>query len=265
MTVVLRADSIGKSYGNKAVLNSATLRAEAGTVTYLIGRNGCGKSTLLRIAAGELAPNSGVVTFKGRALLQPRWHRLARAGFAYLPDRELLSPNRTVRQHLNAVIRQFGHADYEGAVKSCGLELFLDSYCGTLSTGERRRAEVATILARRPDCLLADEPYRNLDPADRTTVAAALRDLASTGCAVVVTGHEVEDLVLSVDTIVWCTDGTTYELGTPQEALTHWRLVGSYLGEIRAKQLLAELDATVSDRARSPILSDVGVVAPPTS
>lgn len=245
MTVVLRADSIGKSYEDRAVLSSATLRAVAQTITYLVGRNGCGKTTLLRVAAGELTPNSGVVSFKNHALLRPRWHLLARQGFVYLPDRALLSPDRTVRQHLNAVIRQFHLPDYGTAVESCKLGPLLDRRCGALSTGERRRAEVATALARRPDCLLADEPYRNLDPEDRGIVAAAIRGLAAQGCAVVVTGHEVEDLVLSVDTVVWCTDGTTYELGTPHEALTHWRFVRSYLGEGRAEQILAELGASV--------------------
>jgi hypothetical protein len=63
----------------------------------------------------------------------------------------------------------------------------------------------------------------------------------------VVTGHEVSDLVLSVDAVSWCTDGTTYELGPPREALTNWRLVQSYLGGNRASDLLAELgDGVVS-------------------
>ncbi len=244
MSLVLRADSIHKSYGHKTVLTSATLRAAEGTLTYLIGRNGCGKSTLLRVAAGELAADNGVVSYKGRASLRPRWHRMARDGFAYLPDRNVLSPNRTVRQHLDAVVSQFGLAGYGTAVETCRLDPILDSSCAALSTGERRRAEVATILVRRPDCFLADEPYRNLDPVDRQVVAAALREITSQGCAVVVTGHEVEDLVLSVDAVVWCTDGTTYELGTPRDALTDWRLVQTYLGGTRAKALLAELPST---------------------
>lgn len=244
MTLVLRADSIRKAYGDRVVLNAATLRARAGMLTYLIGRNGCGKSTLLRIAAGELAPDGGVVAYQGRASLRQRWHRLARDGFSYLPDRDLLSPRRTVREHLDAVVAQFRLAGYGTAVERCQLQSLLEARCGELSTGERRRAEVATIVVRRPDCLLADEPYRNLDPVDRQILATAFRELAALGTAVVVTGHEVADLVLSVDAVVWCTDGTTYELGTPQEALTDWRLIRDYLGRDRARDLLAELART---------------------
>jgi len=241
MTVVLRADCIGKAFGGTPVLNAATLRAIAGTVTYLVGRNGCGKSTLLGVAAGVLAPNSGVVSFRDRFVRRPRWHQMAREGFAYLPDRELLSPGRTVRYHLETIRRQFSLPGYEAAVEQRGLGLLLDRACGTLSEGERRRAEVATVLVRRPVCLLADEPYRNLDPADRAIIAAAIRQLANEGCAVVVTGHEVEDLLLSVDAVIWCTDRTTYELGTPREALAHWRFVSTYIGPVRADRLAAEL------------------------
>lgn len=245
MTEVLRADSIGKSFGEHHVLTAATLRLVAGQVTYLVGRNGCGKSTMLRVTAGSLAADHGTVFYKGQAYLRPRWHVLARQGFCYLPDRELLSPNRTVGQHLDAVRRQFGLAGDGRAVELCRLEPLLNRRCGTLSTGERRRAEVATAVVRGPDCLLADEPYRNLAPRDRGIVAAAFRDLASRGCAVLVTGHEVEDLVLSVDSIVWCTDGTTYELGPPTVALTDWRFVRTYIGTGRADRLLTELAGPV--------------------
>ncbi|MGD9522438.1 MAG: ATP-binding cassette domain-containing protein [Gemmatimonadales bacterium] len=243
VTPVLQADSIHKVFGPRTVLTAATLRAVPGQLTYLVGRNGCGKSTLLRIAAGELQAEGGVVFYKGRAMLRPRWHRLARTGFAYLPDRELLAPRRTLREHLDVVVRQFGLPEPSDAVRRCGVERLLDVPCASLSTGERRRAELATILARRPDCLLADEPHRHIDPEDRAVISEALRDLARTGCAVVVTGHELEDLIRAADAVTWCTDGTTYELGSAKEALGHWRLVREYMGARRATELLEELEA----------------------
>ncbi len=241
MTVVLRVDCVGKYYGDRRVLTSATLQAVAGEVTGLLGRNGCGKSTLLRIAAGDLRANSGSVSYLGRIVEAHQWHRLARRGFAYLPDRELLSPYRTVRQQLSSVVRQFDLPGYELAVSRCDLEALLDRWVAEISTGELRRAEVGCLVARRPECLLADEPYRNLDPADRAIIGAALRELAADGCAVVITGHEVEEILLSVDRVIWCTDGTTYDLGTPRASLGHWRFVRDYVGEARAERLLTEL------------------------
>jgi lipopolysaccharide export system ATP-binding protein len=241
MSAVLVADSIGKWFSRRPVLMAATLRAFTGRIGYLVGRNGCGKSTLLRIMAGELAADHGVVTYRGVARMPPRWHLLAREGFCYLPDRDLLAPDWTPRRHLATIARQFGLPGYEEAAEECAIASFMDRPCEALSTGERRRVEVATALARRPDCLLADEPYRNLDPADRAVIARALRALAASGCAVVVTGHEIEDLFGSADYLVWCTDRTTYELGSPQAALADWRFVKEYLGPARAAQLKMDM------------------------
>ena len=244
MTPIFRADSIGKRFGDRTVLTAASLRAFTGQVTYLIGRNGCGKSTLLRIVTGLESADSGTVTFAGKTHLRPRWHRLARGGLFYLPDRDLMAPDRTVGEHLASIVRQFGSGSQDAAVAALRIEPLLNRRPDTLSTGERRRAEVALAVARNPACLLADEPHRNIDPTDRQIIAGALLALARQGCAVVITGHEVEDIATSVDTVTWCTDGTTYELGDPATALGHWRLVRDYVGPGRAERLLVELSRT---------------------
>lgn len=241
MTLILRIDTVGKRFGGRPVLNAASLRAFAGGITYLVGINGCGKSTLLRIAVGLVTADSGTVTYGGRTTYRPRWHRMARAGLFLLPDRELLAPDRRVRQHLESVTRQFRIRGFDDAAAVLDLQQLLDHRSASLSTGERRRVEVAVALARRPTCLLADEPFRNIDPADRLLVARALRHLAAAGCAVVVTGHEVEDLLPTVDAVTWCTDGTTYELGPPGTALRHAEFVRRYVGPARAARLF---DAT---------------------
>jgi ABC-type multidrug transport system ATPase subunit len=237
MDILLRADSIGKSFGDRAVLTAATLRARAGEIVFLVGRNGCGKSTLFNIATGSVAADHGIVTYQGRAYLRPSWHALARRGLYYLPDRDLLSPSRTVRDHLQAVTRQFRRGEYAVAAEVLEVPALLDRRCGDLSTGERRRVEVATAVARVPECLLADEPLRHIDPRDRLLIGTAFQHLASRGCAVVVTGHDVEDLFELADSVVWCTDGTTYELGTPLDAARHWRFAATYLGAARAARL----------------------------
>ena len=75
--------------------------------------------------------------------------------------------------------------------------------------------------ARRPRCLLADEPCRSLDPKDAEWLTAELKGVAANGVAVVVTGHEVPFLLAAADHVTWCASGTTHELGTPNAALQH--------------------------------------------
>jgi ABC-type lipopolysaccharide export system ATPase subunit len=99
-----------------------------------------------------------------------------------------------------------------------------------LSGGERRRADLAAVLVRRPRCLVADEPYRGIAPLDAELLTSAFRGLAAGGCAVVLTGHDAPTLLAAADHVTWCVSGTTYELGTPAAATAQDRFRREYLG-----------------------------------
>jgi ABC-type multidrug transport system ATPase subunit len=214
VTPVLVAESIGKRFDARALLTAATLRVDAGTVTLLLGRNGIGKSTLLKIAAGWIRPDYGAVHFRGQC---------------YLPDRDLLSPTFSVREHLDCAVRRWGGTGLEEVLLMTGLQDCLAQRSSALSEGLRRRAELAIALVRRPVCLLADEPYRGLAPYGAETLSTVLRRMASARCGIVITGHEVPMLWSVADRVVWCTDGTTYDLGTPASAAEDWRFRREYL------------------------------------
>lgn len=230
MTPLLTADSIAKSYRGRRILTSATLRAEAGQLRVLFGRNGIGKSTLLKVAAGRITPDGGSVQFSGRTYLSVHHAELAALGLFYLPDHDLLSRAYTVRVQLEMLRRQFQGGDVEAAAERVGVGAQLDKRPNRLSGGELRRAELAAVLVRQPRCLLADEPYRGVSPKDATDMTAVLRSLAASGTAVVITGHEVPTLLAAADHISWCTNGTTYELGAPSVAVTQEAFRREYLG-----------------------------------
>ena len=231
MTPILVADCVSKSFGERRVLSSASLRAVPGQLRALLGRNGAGKSTLLKIAAGRTQPDAGVVHFDREALLTARLPQLASRGLFYLPDHDLFSSAFTVRVQLEMLRRQFGGTDPDVALRAVGLSGLQGQKPFALSGGEVRRAELAAIMIRRPRCLLADEPFRGIAPKDAEDIASLLRRLSTDGMAVVVTGHEVPTLMDAADHVTWCTAGTTYELGPPAIAMEHEGLRRDYLGQ----------------------------------
>jgi ABC-type multidrug transport system ATPase subunit len=231
MEAMLRADSIGKSYRGRRVLGSAWFEAAAGAVTALVGRNGAGKTTLLKIAAGWMATDHGFVEFRGRRHHRPNPAALAADGLFYLPvDRSLLSRPFRLAQHLDAVEARFGRGDRAAVLERLGIAQLERVRCAAFSGGERRRAELALALLRRPACLLLDEPFRGIDPKDVELVAAELRALAASGCAVVLTGHEVPQLLSLAHSVVWVRDGGTQLMGDPATAEADWRFRRDYLG-----------------------------------
>lgn len=234
MNPLLIADCVSKSFRGRRILSAGSLRAVPGELRVLLGRNGAGKSTLLKIAAGWIQPDSGSVRFGGTAYLSVRLPSLAEHGLFYVPDHDLFSSAFPVRTQLEMIRRQFDGGDIAAAAAEVGLAAnLLDRRPFQLSGGERRRAEIAAILVRRPRCVLADEPFRGVAPKDAEDMTRLLKELAHAGMAVVVTGHEVPTLLAAADHVTWCTAGTTYELGPPAAAALHESFRREYLGPAR--------------------------------
>lgn len=230
MTPLLVADCVSIAFGARRILSSASLRAEPGEVRVVLGRNGIGKSTLMRIAVGLRQPDAGIVHFDGAPILRASLARLARGGLFFLPDHDLLSSAFTLGAQLELFARRFGARTAREAAGLADVEHLMAERPHALSGGERRRAELAAVLARRPRVLIADEPFRGIAPVDHERLAALFRALASEGCAVVLSGHEVPTLLDVADHVTWCTAGTTYELGDPAVARRHDAFRRDYLG-----------------------------------
>ncbi|HSU96952.1 MAG TPA: ATP-binding cassette domain-containing protein [Gemmatimonadaceae bacterium] len=217
------------------------MRVNAGQVVGLLGRMGEGKSTLLKICAGLVPPDSGWTSFVGVQYFRSRLSTLAASGLYYLADADNLASTRTLRDHFRAVCRRYGGGDQDEVIELLKLDSLLDISPAALSGGEQRRAALGVAMLRQPICLLTDEPFRGIDPLTAELTGAAFRRLAATGCAVVLTGHEVRTLVPYLDRVVWMTSGTTYELGTVASAWNHEAFQREYLGPLAG----ARQDSTV--------------------
>jgi ABC-type multidrug transport system ATPase subunit len=230
-SAVLHADCVGKRFGERAVLTSASIWLHGGRLLALVGRNGAGKSTLLKICAGIMSADHGQLRYLGEWVEHPRYHRLARQGLAYLPsERNLYSSSFPLGAQFDVVARKRGSRRVAEVVEILELGDCLEQPPHTLSGGEQRRASVAVTWLLKPDCLLADEPLRGIDPKDQERIMRAYRTMASEGCAIVVTGHQAEYLLHEADEVVWVTAGTTHQLGKPAAARENWQFRREFLG-----------------------------------
>jgi ABC-2 type transport system ATP-binding protein len=223
---------VAKSYEGRRILVAADCTLVPGRVTALFGRMGSGKSTLLRICAGLVAPEEGTVRIVGTAPVTrgyPGYAALARLGLYYMAADGSGAPHLTLRQHLRDLQRQYGTSNVGDAIKPLDVDRLMDVRFKALSGGERKRVELAIAIARQPRILLADEPFRDVDPILADVIAIALRALAKRGCAIVVTGHEASTILRHADEVVWLTAGRTHVLGAPQAAVRHARFSQEYL------------------------------------
>ena len=228
---LLEADGLGKAFGRTVVLQAASFSARPHTITALMGRNGSGKSTMLKICVGLVRADHGRVLWQGRFLARPRLHEMAREGLFYSDQDAALTPHFTVRDHLAAFARVYDRGDeVDAVVERLQLAEFIDRRPKGLSGGERQRSSLALAALRDPHCLLMDEPFAGVAPIDRPLIARGLEDLRERGCAVVISGHDIEDVFAVADEVVWVTSGTTHDLGSPEHAAAHPQFRREYLG-----------------------------------
>ena len=152
--MLLSAEGIGKSYGDRTMLHDVNFYLERGDKVGVVGVNGTGKSTLLRILAGVEESDRGTVSLDPGVRLE------------YVPQNPELNLEDTV---LELVLRGLGSdaralAEYEAKtiLTRLGLSQF-ERTVGQLSGGERRRAALAAALVRESDVLILDEPTNHLD------------------------------------------------------------------------------------------------------
>ena len=203
----IAVEGVDVRLGGRTILRQAYVDAVPGSVTALVGVSGAGKTTLLRVLVGRLRPDAGHVRWAGERVDPPRLPLLARRGLAYLPDHPWLSPRLTVGAHL-AMAARAGGATRTTEAREIGID-WLDRTPDTLSTGERRLAEMAMAIALGATVLVLDEPFRELDPRHRERLAAELRRRASEGRAVLFADHDVTSVLACADRLFGIEAGAT--------------------------------------------------------
>jgi len=190
-------------------LSDTNLRVGQGEVHGLAGATGSGKSTLLQHLNGLLIPQEGQVTVGPHRLHEAGVDRFAArrlAGLAFQnPEVQLFET--FVGDEIAYGPRQAGldrpalREAVRWAMERVGLdfEAFKDRRSFALSGGERKKVALASILARRPEILLLDEPLAGLDPRSRDELLVTLRGLVELGLTLVVSSHQMDDLAGLVD------------------------------------------------------------------
>jgi ABC-2 type transport system ATP-binding protein len=188
----------------------------------LLGPNGAGKTSLLRMLATVIPPSSGTLRLLGRDPGSYPQRRQIRRRLGYLPQDLGYYPGLTVAEFVEyfALLKEMppnrAPAAVATAVERTGLGDKARAKLRTLSGGMLRRAGIAQAIVNEPELLLLDEPTAGLDPEQRVTFRALLRDLGQRA-TVVVSTHLVEDVGAACSQVALMNQGKIVFCGTPEE------------------------------------------------
>ncbi len=233
----LLLEGIARRYGSIVALSSVDLAVQQGELVALLGPSGCGKTTTLRLIAGFESPDSGTITIAGQ--------QVANGATTVPPERRkvgmvfqeyALFPHLSVAENVGfGVMKSPNRAQLVGeALDLVGLNGLEERMPNQLSGGQQQRVALARALAPRPDLVLLDEPFSNLDPHLRSQVRDEVREILRTaGATAVLVTHDQEEALTLADRVAVMFDGRIVQCDAP-EATYHRpvnRQVARFIGD----------------------------------
>jgi lipopolysaccharide export system ATP-binding protein len=234
---VLSIQSLFKTYDSRTVVRDVSLQVREGEIVGLLGPNGAGKTTIFYIIAGLVRPDSGGVFLDGMSLTRLAMHQRARLGIGYLPQEASIFRRMSVCDNLLAILetRPYSSAErlrrMETLLEEFGLMTLRHVKGNTLSGGERRRVELARLLATRPRFILLDEPFTGIDPIMVREIQMIVSYLKNKGLGILITDHRVRETLEITNRACVIHGGRILRSGTPKELVESPEVKKIYLGE----------------------------------
>lgn len=233
----LVVQNLQKSFKKRQVVKSFSLEIESGEVVGLLGPNGAGKTTSFYMIVGLIAADAGSVTLDGQELRHLPIHERARLGVGYLPQEASIFRKMTVEQNIRAILeistkdKSRIDGEVEKLLADLNIERLRNNPAPSLSGGERRRVEIARVLAMKPHFILLDEPFAGVDPIAVIDIQKIIGFLKSHGIGVLITDHNVRETLSICDRAYIISDGTVLASGKPDDLVGNEQVRSVYLGK----------------------------------
>jgi branched-chain amino acid transport system ATP-binding protein len=234
---LLEVTGLTKRFGGIVANRDISFAVRAGELVGVIGPNGAGKSTLFDLLTGFTRPDAGTVRIDGRETTTLRPDEICRLGIGRTFQK--LRPFHDMTALENVMIGAFLNTpDVEqarqaalAALGSVGLADRAAAHARGLSTGQRKRLELARALATRPRLLLLDEVTGGVDPGAIPGLVALVRELHAQGLALLVIEHNMRVIMDVAQRILALQLGEIIGDGPPAEIVRSERVIDAYLGE----------------------------------
>ena len=233
----LHVEGLQKTFKKRQVVKNFSLDIYSGEVVGLLGPNGAGKTTSVYMIAGLIAADAGCILLDGQDLVHQPIHYRAQAGIGYLPQEASIFRKMTVEQNIRAILeirlKDTHQIDRElnQLLHDLNIERLRHSPAPALSGGERRRVEIARVLAMQPRFILLDEPFAGVDPIAVIDIQKIISFLKQKNIGVLITDHNVRETLRICDKAYIISDGTVLACGKPEELVNDERVRAVYLGE----------------------------------
>lgn len=221
MKPLIEVKNIDCKYRGETIIKDLSLHANKGSLVCLLGPSGCGKTTVLRAIAGFEPVYNGKIKIDDKVVSSP--------GYTQVPEKRQLGmvfqdyalfPHMTVNDNVCFGLRQHSKQEQENIAREMlslvGMQEYGKRYPHELSGGQQQRIALARALAAKPNAILMDEPFSNLDVEMRKRLSTEIRDiLKSLGITGIMVTHDQDEAFALGDTVGVMNEGKILQWDTP--------------------------------------------------
>lgn len=237
MGALLELHSVSKNYGSLKVTDNLSLSLAKGEALGVLGPNGAGKSTMFNLITGDVRPDAGRVTYRGRDItgLAPSERCRKGIGRSYQVPHPFAGmsvfENLLVGAMFGAALSEDEAADHcVGVLRRTGLLKQSNQMAGSLTLLDRKRLELARALATRPSLLLLDEIAGGLTDDEAQALVETIQEIRSEGVSIVWIEHVVHALLAVVGRLIVINFGALLKEGDPKEVMASREVQEVYMG-----------------------------------
>ena len=244
----LDLDQVSLRIGGAHILEGVTLSVGEGEMLGVIGPNGAGKTTLFNLISGVLAPSSGTIHLNGRDITREQIHTRARAGLGRTFQTSSLFNGLSALENVRlaaqvalggslSIVRSPHRGDQATGIAherldEVGLAHRASTLAGGLSHGEKRKLEIAMLLATEPSVILLDEPMAGVASGDVPGLVEVIRSLhKDRGRTILMVEHHIEVVLGLVDRVAVLHHGELLANDTPEAVMANPAVQSAYLGD----------------------------------
>lgn len=234
MQELLQLVNVNTYYGESYILHGISLEVKKGTVVALLGRNGMGKTTTIRSIIGFTPPRRGVISFKGKDIVNLASHQIAKMGIGLVPQGRRIFPSLSVEENLNIAVISGGKAKAWTMDSVCSCFPILKERAklsaSRLSGGEQQMLAIGRALMTNPDLLLMDEPSEGLAPIVFQQICGIIKQLKECGLSILLVEQNLPMALALSDYVYVISKGSIVHESTPIELRDNEEIKTKYLG-----------------------------------